>query len=357
MSIFNSKINSDLKNIWRYSGFYPVIKKKNRLSLGEGDTPEISVPEITKDLGLEELIFKREDENPNGSHKDRGLAYQISCAREENRKNLIISSSGNAAISAAAYCQKAGIKLFVFVSSKIEKVKLAKIFENDPAMVFPCDKPVTFADFANKKFNIKNIKSSADDNSIYGYKSIGFEIFEHQGEVDSIFLAVSSGTSLLGITAAYKDLLALGEIRKMPQFHMVQTSRIHPLAAHFDKDFKFEREILAKAIVARKVPKEKEVIEAISNSGGSGWIVQNREINNAAEILKKSNLVTSYEGAAALAGIFKAKRKGFNMGKKAVCLLTGKAYTSAPETKNIPREKIVAINSTTELEKFFQKIL
>ncbi len=355
MSTFHSKINADLKNIWRYAEFYPPIKTEYRLSMDEGNTPEIMAAEIGKSLGLNDLIFKCEDQNPNGSHKDRGLAYQISRAYEEGRKSLIISSSGNAAISAAAYCQKAGIKLFVFVSDKIEKAKLAKILAYNSAMVFSCAKPLTYADYASEKFKIKNIKSSADNNSFYGYKSIGFEIFEHLAAIDSIFMAVSSGTSLLGIIASYKDLLALGEIKKMPQFHLVQTSRIHPLAAHFDKDFKFEREVLAKAIVARKVPKEKEIIKAITETNGSGWIVQNDEIKKASESLKNNNVETSNEGALALAGIFKARRRKIDLGQKVVCLLTGRAYMNTEEITALSPKKIKFIENTAQLDEYFGK--
>ncbi len=357
MSKFQTRINQNINNIWRYAAFYPSIKEKYRLSLDEGNTPEINAPKIAKESGLKELIFKREDQNPNGSHKDRGMAYQISCAAEEGRKNLIISSSGNAAISAAAYCRKAGIKLFVFVSPKIEKAKLAEIIKYNPALVFSSAKSLSFAEYAGEKFKIKNIKSSADDNSVYGYKSIGFEIFEHLGAVDSVFMAVSSGTALLGIIAAYQDLMALGEIKKRPQFHLVQTSRIHPLAAHFDKDFKFEREILAKAIVARKVFKEKEIIEAVFQSGGSGWIIQNEEIEKAAQILEHNGINTSYEGALALAGIFKARRQKFDFGRKAVCLLTGKAYARIEEGGDFSREKIIAISEAPEAEKFMRSLI
>lgn len=355
MSIFQTKINQYIKNIWRYAAYYPPVKTEYRLSLDEGNTPEIMAPEIAKSLGLNDLIFKCEDQNPNGSHKDRGLAYQISRAYEEGRKNLIISSSGNGAISAAAYCRNAGIKLFVFVSFKIERAKLEKIIEQNPAMIFTSLKPLTFSDYISKKYDIKNIKSSADENSIYGYKSIGFEIYERQGEADSIFLAVSSGMTMLGIAAAYQDLLALGEIKKMPQFHIVQPSRIHPLAAHFDKDFKYESEVLAKAIVNRNVLKEKEIISAITQSGGGGWIVQNSAIKEATELLKNNGIETSYEGAAALAGIFKARNKGFNIGKRTVCLLTGRVYVDTEKLNTLPREKLMLIENTAQLDEYFGK--
>lgn len=344
------KINSNSKSIWRYADHYPNMDEKLRLTLGEGWTREMEIPSIAESLGISSVFFKREDENPNGSHKDRGLAYQISKAKEKGEKRLLVSSSGNAAISAAAYCRAAGIELFVFVSSKIDKGKLAAIAKNEPAAIIISEKPLTFAEYASKKFNIRNIRSTADENSVFGYRSLGFEIFEHLGELDSIFIAVSSGSTLLGIASAYRDLVNEKIVKKMPQLHFVQTSRIHPLAKHFDKDFKFEKEVLARAIVARDVPKEKEILDAVSASGGSGWIVQNEGILKASKILRENDVTTSYEGAAALAGIYKAKAKDFDIGQKVVCILTGKAYETDIKGA-IVSDKIFHIESESELGK------
>lgn len=322
MSILYSKINENCKNIWRYAGFYPLVKEENQLTLGEGNTPEIVADSLAKKFGLKELIFKREDLNPNGSHKDRLLAYQISRAKENGEKVLIISSSGNAAVSAAAYCELAGIKLIVFISPKTDQEKLEKIAEFG-AVVIISKHALTLADLAAKKFNIKNLRPGADENSHFGLKSIAFEIFEHCGEIDAIFIPTSSASTVLALAEAFGNLLEMSEIKKLLALYAVQTASIHPIAENFDKDFVAENESLARGIIAKNIPEEKyiRILSVIKNSNGGGAVVSDKEILDVSEILKENKIITGYESAACFAGAIKMKEKLKD--KKVAVLLTG----------------------------------
>lgn len=353
MSIFQSKINSELKNVWRYATFYPLIKEVNQLTLGEGNTPEISMPNIAKDLGFKELIFKREDFNPNGSHKDRLLAYQVSRAKESGEKVLIISSSGNAAVSAAAYCQLAGVKLFIFVSPKTDKEKLIKMAERG-AKIIISKHALTLADLASKKFSIKNLRPGADEKSYYGLKSIAFEIFEHCGEIDAIFIPTSSASTVIAVAEAFDDLTETGEIKKISAIYAVQTAKVHPIAGHFDKNFIGENESLARGIVTKNIPEEKlsKVLAAIKNSGGGGAVVANADIAEAHKILEKNNIETGYESAAGFAGAIKLKEKV--KGKKVVVLLTGKKTNGKIE--DIESNNIFRAENIEEAAEIFNKL-
>ena len=73
-----------------------------------------------------DVFLKREDLNPTGSAKDRAISLQVDYLKSQGFRAAVISSTGNAAISALYYCQKNSINLTVFVSSNInpEKLKL-----------------------------------------------------------------------------------------------------------------------------------------------------------------------------------------------------------------------------------------
>ncbi len=352
MSIFFSKVNQNLKNIWRYAAFYPSVRKENQITLAEGNTPEISAVNIAKNLGLKELIFKREDLNPNGSHKDRLLAYQVSRAKENGEKSLIISSSGNAAVSAAAYCRLAGIKLFVFISPKIDKEKIAKMAG---ATIIISRYARTLADLASKKFKIKNLRPGADENSYYGLKSIGFEIFEKRGAIDAIFIPTSSASAILGTAEAFRDLIKLGEIGKMPEIYAVQTSKIHPIAENFDKNFIFEKESLARGIVSKNIPPEKlaKILDVIKNSSGGGAIVSDANIIEANKIFKKNNIETGCESAAGFAGAIKMREKV--KGKKVAVLLTGRRGNGKIE--NVKSDNIFKADNIEEMAEIVGKLV
>lgn len=308
MSIF-MQVEKDAPGIWQYSSYYPRVEKKFWLSLKEGDTPEIK---------SEGIIFKREDQNPTGSLKDRGMAYQVSWALSQGRKDLVISSSGNAAISAATYAHLAKIKLHAFVSPKISPGKFEQL-QRLKVSVFSTPRPVSEAVKFSKKNNFLNLRPSSSAIGAQGYKSLAFELHQNLGKIESLFIPVSSGTALVGIAAGYKILGYL------PRLHIVQTTAVCPLARLFDKDIKSSGRSLAEGLVAKTTPRKDEIIQLVKNSGGWGWVVSDEEIRQAWERLETWGISTSAEGAAALAGSEKAKKKGWQLGKT-VCLLTGKKY-------------------------------
>lgn len=297
--------------IWRYHPYYLPIEENFRLTLGEGGTPEVA---------LEEIVFKREDENPTGSVKDRGMAFQVSWVWQKGIKAVAISSSGNSAISAAAYCQLAGIRLYAFVSPKINKEKLEKI-ESFNVKVFLTPRPVSDAVKFAKEENVFLLRSSISEEALEGYQSLAFELHKNLGRIDDLFLPVSSGTTLAGIAKGYQNLGYL------PRFQVVQTTAVHPIADVFDKDYKASLTSLADALVARVTQRKEAVIGLIKESQGCGWVVNDEEIQKACFWLESHNLSTSAEGAASLAAIWKAKKKGVVLGSKIVCLLTGRSYS------------------------------
>jgi threonine synthase len=96
----------------RYRDRLPVSAATPVVSLGEGGTPLLPAPRISRRLGVD-LYLKIEGANPTGSFKDRGMAVAISKALEDGVESVICASTGNTAASAAAYAARAGIKAVV----------------------------------------------------------------------------------------------------------------------------------------------------------------------------------------------------------------------------------------------------
>jgi threonine synthase len=78
------------------------------VSLGEGSTPLLHAPRISRRLGVE-LYLKWEGANPTGSFKDRGMTVATSKALEAGARSVVCASTGNTAASAAAYAARAGL--------------------------------------------------------------------------------------------------------------------------------------------------------------------------------------------------------------------------------------------------------
>ncbi len=298
------------KGIWQYSAYLFPLPNEAKLSLREGGTAEV--------VFEEGLILKREDENPTGSLKDRGMAYLVSWAKSLGRKEAALSSSGNAAIAASEYCSLAGIKLHVFVSPKINEGKLAQLKKAGAAISFS-NRPVSEAIKFCRQKGILNLRPSQNQFGPEGYQTIAFELAQRQGVVEDIFIPVSSGVALTGIGEGFKKLGFL------PRLHVCQSSAVCPIASLFVKDFQPEKSSLAEALVARYTPLKSKVASLVKESGGTGWVISNEEIKKAQAELEKKEIVTSAEGALALAAWQKAKANQWSLGKT-VCLLTGKRY-------------------------------
>ncbi|MCK5413314.1 MAG: pyridoxal-phosphate dependent enzyme [Candidatus Pacebacteria bacterium] len=335
MSNFQDKINNNEKGVWRYVDFYDeFIKSENRLYLEDGNSNVIEIENINKICKANNLYFKREDENETGSLKGRSLAYQVSLAKQNGKKELVISTSGNAGIAAAAYCQKAGIKLYIFISPETENAKISEMQKYNP-IIIKSKKSIRLANYLSARYKIENLRPSVNDSSIEGFKSIVFEIFEKLGRIDALFTYVTSGSSFVGIGRAYQYLQEIGEIKKMPKLFAVQSGEISSIASEFESSLSFSQKerngsiqsnnsvnIGAGKLGIKNTRRKNEILEFIKSSKGSGIYINNKDLQKATKLLEKNNIKTSQEGCASFTALIKEGKK--NNFKKPVCILSGK---------------------------------
>jgi len=335
-----------MTEIWQYTRYYKYdIADNNRLSLGEGNTPlQQATASLSQQLGLQAFFFKREDLNPTGSHKDRSTAFLISAYIQQGLKNFVISSSGNAAISASRYCKQGGVSLTVFLSPSTPKEKINLI--ESVATIKYSDRPMSDAIKFARTTGAKLLRNSTDEYALEGTVSLGIELFKDISSytrklIDgdslssqfSIFVPASSGTLAQGIYEGIKRVMSdettdasLNEvqsnIKNFPALHIVQTTKINTLVAPFDKDFEKAGNSIAQAIVDRVGHRKTAITDAINDSHGSGWVVSDKEILEANKMLESEGIQCSYEGAMSLAGLIKAKKNGWKI-ENAVCIITG----------------------------------
>lgn len=303
-------IRQDKLGIWKYKKLIPETSPSYMRTLGEGNTSY----KVKGGIG-----FKCEYENPTGSVKDRGISFQLAKAAELRFTKAVISSSGNAAISAAGYSKLFGINLQIFVSPRINKGKLNTL-RGLGCQIIINSKPVSSAYKYAIEFNAYNLRQSTDVNATYGYQTIAYELIEDNPDIDAIFLPVSSGTTMVGIFDGYKNH------NKIPAFHLIQTEAVHPIASLFDKDFNDKKESLGDAIVAKFTAREKHIQEIVEKSRGYGWVISDKEMEENHKWLRNNGFMCSFEGSAVLSALYKSQKKGYKY-KNPVCILTGKYYT------------------------------
>ena len=109
----------------QYRDRLPVRDDTRVISLGEGNTPLIRLNNIPKLVGKQvDIYVKFEGLNPTGSFKDRQASLAISAMKEAGVTECVVASTGNVAISYAAYCARAGIKLWAFLTSMVPADKM-----------------------------------------------------------------------------------------------------------------------------------------------------------------------------------------------------------------------------------------
>ncbi len=324
------------------------------MTTGEGGVRCVELSELNGELSTahgRRVIFKREDENPTGSHKARALAYQVSYYKAKGHKTLLISSSGNAAIAAAAYCNLCGINLIAFVDKATPKAKLAEIRRSGQTVLL-CTKPINFAKYASRVFNIPNLRPSTDDLSIEPYKSIAFELYEEfDRAIDAVFIFPTSASSLIGIARGFVQLKdGLGELDTVPKIIAVQTGAITSIARQFitgDDRAMGAGTGIAGALGVKSTSRAGEAVECIRRSGGGAVIVSADEIVKADSLLRRFGIATSMEGAANLAGVIKSPE--YN---NVVCLLTGREYH---ETKADAAHEGVYLNCYSDVREMIRE--
>ncbi|MGQ9732865.1 MAG: threonine synthase, partial [Candidatus Zipacnadales bacterium] len=114
--------------LWeRFAPLLPPVDRRAVVTLGEGGTPLVPAPRLAKHLGLSHLYLKLEQCNPTGSFKDRQIAVAFCKALEWGHRAFGIASSGNAGVSLAAFCARAGCVANVWASRGAPPSKLCQI--------------------------------------------------------------------------------------------------------------------------------------------------------------------------------------------------------------------------------------
>lgn len=292
-------------------------------------TPQTPAKQLAKKIGLTvPLYLKREDLHPHGSHKGRSIPPMIKKYYQDGWNSFCISSSGNAAISAAVTVNEYNkknknkkLKLNIFVGKNINAAKLQvlKKLANKNIILKKSANPKKSAFQMEKNKLAKNLRQSTDDLALVGYGALAKELARMKN-LGAIFIPASSGTTAQGLREAFRQL------KINPQIHIAQTPQVHPLAdAFFDvyTPAKSGRS-LAEAIVDKTAHRREKVAEALKSSHGHAWICEDEEIKNAIKLAEKTeNIIVSPNSALALAALLKALKSGWEFTGAIVCVLTG----------------------------------
>jgi threonine synthase len=226
----------DSPGLWIWQNWLPACSSENRVTLGEGQSPLLRCAWLGDELGLSSLWVKNESIMPSGSFKDRALALATSLAKNYGRAGIILSSSGNAGASAAAYAARGGLAAVVLAPASAPRSKLAQIIVAGARLVAVNGNTsdcCRLAKTAAARFGWVNVTTTYyNPVGIDAYATIAYEIVGVRPDV--VLLPISSGPLLAGVMKGFERLKRLGLTDKLPRPVAVQPSACAPTVRAFD---------------------------------------------------------------------------------------------------------------------------
>lgn len=181
----------------------------------------------SKDLDNINLLAKLECYNPTGSMKDRAAEYilkKILDSGEIDKDTIMIeSSSGNFGIALAARCKEYGLKFYCVVDPNIataneylintlatETIKVTEVDENGGYLLnrirrveqLKKDNPNSY--WVNQYGNPYNAEAYRE--------TLGRELCEDIDKIDYVFMGVSSGGTITGVSQKVKEIFPKAKI-------------------------------------------------------------------------------------------------------------------------------------------------
>lgn len=312
-------------SIWQNREIKKLVNEKFQISLLEGNTP-LEKLKLENNLNI---FLKREDRNPTGSWKDRGVAFKVSKLKEKNSKEAVISSSGNAAISFIKYAELyTDLKLHIVVSESSINPKKLEILKH---LTDGTKHEIHLSQFAKTKRaqlaakGIENLSSSTDSDVLKGYYSLGFELATQikKSKVPAIFAPCSSGAAVVGMVQGLSMRLEISEI---PKIFVCQTSQVHPVVNELYNNIESEDKNLADSITDRSMLRLPQIIKIIQETNGDAFSISNTElIKLDTELNSNLKESLSYTSLLSIAGLLQAKEKYPNTDfSNSICIASGR---------------------------------
>ncbi|MGP7959936.1 threonine synthase [Sanguibacter sp. A247] len=297
--------------IREYGELLPEHLRTHVVTLGEGGTPLVPAPALSRRTGAE-VFVKVEGMNPTGSFKDRGMTTAISAAAARGAKAVVCASTGNTSASAAAYATAAGMTCAVLVpDGKIAMGKLSQAIAHGARLLQVDGNFDDCLDIARKLAEVFPVElvNSVNPDRIEGQKTASFEIVDVLGDAPDIHcLPVGNAGNITAYWKGFREYAEAGVATRTPQMWGFQAEGASPLVKGYPID---EPETIATAIRIGKPASWDQAIDARDSSGGVIEAVTDEQILAAHRILSAEvGVFVEPASAAGVAGLLMRAERG-----------------------------------------------
>jgi threonine synthase len=310
--------------MWRWQELLPVRHAEFITSLGEGDTPMLSLSRLGAELGFSRLCLKDESRNPTGTFKARGLSAAVSKARELGLAKFIIPTAGNAGGALAAYAARSGAQTCIIMPNDTPSANLAECRIAGAEVILIDGLISDAARAAAQKARVENwfdLSTFKEPYRVEGKKIMGYELAESCGWQlpDVIVYPTGGGTGLVGMWKAFAEMEELGwlESKSRPRLVSVQAEGCAPVVEAFQNGAAACQPWLDAHTIASglRVPRsfaDRLILRYLRQSQGTAIAVSDQEILAAQRHLAEiEGILAAPEGAATLAALHHLIKTGW----------------------------------------------
>lgn len=302
--------------------------------MGEGGTPCKDSEKIGQILGLKNLSFKNETQNPyTNSFKDRVGALLISHARSWDYKKVVCASNGNQGASIAAYASLEGLKCVNIIPKEIDIGKRAQIITYNSELIIKGETVDDTLKYSlDSQYNLYyQCTPEYNPLTIEAQKTIAFEIYQQKGVPDWVIVPMGSGELLVSIWKGFSELKDADIINKFPKLIGVQSQASAPIVDNFfeknqnKKGYKEKINSLALGVLVRDPIFKNLALKYIKKSKGTAVAIpENIILSSIDELIRNEGILAEPASALTLSAVYTLERQGiFNNDDKIICLITG----------------------------------
>jgi threonine synthase len=299
------------RSLWRFREMLPIERDQSVVSLGEGCTPLVPLPQLQRALGVGGVYVKREEQNPTDSFKARGFSVAVSLLVEHGIRKAAVGSNGNAGSALAAYAARAGISAHVFLPEDCPGLIVDECRRYGAevclirGLIQDAGRLIEEGRGDQGWFNVGTLR---EPGRVEGKKTMGLELAEQLNWrlPDVIVYPTGGGSGIIGMWKAFRELKALGWITgDVPRFACVQEQGCTPMvSAIVGGGDRPDR--VRPSPTGLRVPSPPDgalVAGIVRDSGGTAVAVSREEIESAQARFGSLGLSSSPEGAATLAAL------------------------------------------------------
>lgn len=330
--IGRDEIERGTRSLWRYRAALPAAIPEP-ISLGEGCTPLVETT-----WGDLRPLLKLEWFNPSASFKDRGSSVMLSHLRGLGIDAVLEDSAGNGGASVAAYGAAGGLHVRILAPSTASPAKLVQARAcGAEVQLIEGPREASQDEAIRQSENIFYASHNWQPFFLQGTKSLAYEIWEDLGFTapDNVVMPVGAGSTLIGCHIGFSELLAAGQIARLPRLFAAQPLNCSPLDASFcaSADSPVARPVektIAEGTAIAHPLRLREMLAGLRESGGASAAVPEAEIVAALRALAAKGFFvepTCATAAAALDRLVAAKR--IAPGERTVVVMTGTGIKAA----------------------------